>query len=294
MEISADKAIFKRVFALLLTVFLACSLSGCFEAVVSPGLNTPGDNERDDDVKVEVPEGFSTFAKGDRKPVSMSDTIRFDETARMVGLGYVPPGWPSGTQPGIFDVTIKGVTVSKDIPDGIDPQDVYPFRVADDMRASGRYTEEEIAGMIELIYPIGVCYLFVTYEISNKTQSTIATRCLRDAGVYMFNADRQIYYEPLADRSSAAYIGYKDFSPNGLMGEVYLRLLPGETREVTVGYRLNANSCLSTFILNGGYIIEGEWQFLLYVNGSHGSFDFIGGGWVLDDNKVVYIDFERS
>ena len=222
------------------------------------------------------------FGANDGKPALMGSTIRFDEK----GSGYV--GRPSGTYRGVFDVSIKGAIVSKDILDGIDPQDLRPWMVLDSMQSSGRYNEEEIAETMQLLYPIGLCYLFVTYEITNKTQSTISTRCLYDIEVCMFDADRQICYGIGANWSAPAYKGYDDF-PDGVYWS-YLRLLPGETREITMGYRLNANNCLDAYILE--YVPEGgEWQFLLYKQGFNNA---TGGGWVLDDNKVVYINFERS
>jgi len=191
----------------------------------------------------------------------------------------------------------------------IDPRETYPMNTA--LRGVSSWEQTVTASVIKVVvtdhvpdgfykepkgtlwdhypnyykqyYP-ETCYMFVTFELTNKTNTTnYEVIMLNGSMVFLTDDAYRIRWNTIWP-SYPLYYDYDDDS-GGVI------LLPNQVREVTLGYLVDKQAW---FTETG--VIEG-WHFFVGARDAarHKSWDqpVIGYyGWLIDDDAVIYQDFE--
>ena len=193
------------------------------------------------------------------------------------------------TSPMSFDVSFAGLLVTDSIPDWIDPAEVGSLTT----KRTGD-TDEDWLEFCRESFPLGEYYVFVTFRVTNPSQETIFTDVMtsqNSINVYMVDNATHTRLRVNYVYDCVVYQSYDDgyppdylFSPSSHWP--YLKLLPGETREVVIGY-----------LVDGRWLDDpdGTWRYLVAVR-SAGSTASItpcnDKGWLIDDDKITYLDIE--
>ena len=222
--------------------------------------------------------------------------------------------YPSDVVPGVAEISIKDVLITNEIPEGVyeeginppyykalvdgiwDRPDIIEFLARDAYLYPGKdFITEVMPNLIKWKqrwpWYSDVCYMFVTYTVTNTTQNIIATWDLIEMYIYLVNDKNQMRTNSLNYGYGYTYQGYYDYpsiSTPYAVGQGYwyfLRLLPGETREITMGYLIDQTRWIDE-------TSESEWSFLIgYYTGPLSGVSF---GWLLDYDKITYVGVERN
>ena len=170
-----------------------------------------------------------------------------------------------------INVSIIDVIVTRGVPEGINEEEV---------RKRDTWAEETGS------YALNV---FVTFKVTNPGTATVWPSIFVLAAPFMIDAGNRIRWSYVS--TDAVYHSYSDISPH--TGEPNsLRLLAGETREIVAGY-----------VIDGKFFDEKDgWNLFIGLNDASGSQMLSEAaangepicyrGWVIDDDKITYLDTE--
>jgi len=128
------------------------------------------------------------------------------------------------------------------------------------------------------------CYMFVTFELTNL-ENTInyGVNMLNGSMVFLINDDFRIRWNTIWDE----YPLYRDYSDDG--GVVILQ--PYQVREVTLGYLIDKKAWFTEIDESEGWhFFIGVWDTARHKSWAQPVIGYYG--WLIDDDAVIYQDFE--
>ena len=212
--------------------------------------------------------------------INLSNIYPMDTVLRTGSLYTSSSSFPE------VDVLVSGLLVAERLPDWIDPAEVGSLTT----KRTGD-TDEEWLEFCRESFPLGEYYVFVTFRVTNPSQETILTNAMiQCADVYMVDNANHTRLRVNYVYDHLVYQSYDDgYPPDYLFPSTswpFLKLLPGETREVVIGYLVDRRWLDDP---------NGTWRYFvgLHTRGSTSGITPLNAqGWLIDDDKITYLDIE--